>query len=250
MLEDKDLESSSPPDRVQEEASMWLSRLGRGLRPEEAAGLREWLKQAEHRRVILETARLWHGPDIIAVLGELFPAGPEPMKSDITLWDIVRVTATTVLTVGLILLIVTGEQPWNNMRLQWARAQGHTCEAPLKSLVGRGMYSTSVGQQRQLALPDNTDVTLNTHTCLSVAYSPGAREVYLPYGEATDCDGNGMRTKVDCGANAISGPRSFRFSAINRLTKDSWVNGADEPHSLIRLVRLPCSYPLPSAGKS
>jgi transmembrane sensor len=47
------------------------------------------------------------------------------------------------------------------------------------------MYSTSVGQQRQIALPDNTGVTLNTHTCLSVAYSPGLRVVQLPYGEAT-----------------------------------------------------------------
>jgi transmembrane sensor len=184
MLEDSNPDGSQP-NPMQEEASMWLARLGRGLRPEEANGLREWLKNADHRRVILETARLWYGPDIIAVLGELFPAGPEPMKSDVTWWDIARVTLTTAVTVGLIFLVVTGRQPWSNMRLQWARMHGNTCNVPLRNLVGRGLYSTSVGEWRQFGLPDNTSVTLNTHTCLSVAYSPFAREVYLPYGEAT-----------------------------------------------------------------
>src|SRR5690242_3798724 len=111
MLEDSNPDGSQP-DPVQEQASMWLSRLGRGLRPEEATGLREWLKKADHRRVILETARLWHGPDIIAVLGELFPAGPEPMKSDLTWRDILRVTLTTAAAIGLVFLAVTGRQPW------------------------------------------------------------------------------------------------------------------------------------------
>jgi transmembrane sensor len=184
MLEDSNPEGSQP-DPVQEEASMWLARLGRGLRPEEAGGLREWLKKANHRRVILETARLWHGPDIIAVLGELFPAGPEPMSSDVTLWDILRVTLTTALAAGLVFLAVTGREPWSNMRLQWARMHGNTCNVPLTRPVGRGMYSTSVGERRQFGLPDNTSVTLNTHSCLSVAYAPSVRQVYLPYGEAT-----------------------------------------------------------------
>jgi transmembrane sensor len=185
MLEDNGLESSRP-DRVQEEASMWLSRVGRGLRPDEAAGLREWLKKADHRRIILDTARLWHGPDIIAVLGELFPAGPEPMKSDYTWRFFVRLGLTSAVTIGLIYLAVTGDQPWSNIAfLQWARAHEKTCDAPLGTQVGRGMYSTAVGERRDLALPDATGVTLNTHSCMSVAYSPGGREVYLRYGEAT-----------------------------------------------------------------
>ena len=187
MLKDDretDLEGAQP-DPVREEASVWLSRLERGLRPEEASGLREWLTKAEHRRVILDLARLWHGPDIIAVLGELFPAGPEPMKSDITVWDILRVTATTALAVGLVYLAISGRTPWDHMRLEWARRHGNLCEAPLSSPIGRGFYSTSVGQRRQFSLPDNTGVTLNTHTCLSVAYSAATRDVYLPYGEAS-----------------------------------------------------------------
>jgi len=184
MLEDNGLEGSQP-DRVQEEASMWLSRLGRGLRPEEAAGLREWLQRPEHRRVILDTARLWHGPDIIAVLGELFPAGPEPMESEYTWRFFARVGLTTALTIGLVYIAVTGDQPWSHIRFQWARAHGQTCNVPLERPVGRGWYSTSVGERRQFALPDSTAVTLNTYTCLSVAYFSSTRDVFLPYGEAT-----------------------------------------------------------------
>ena len=37
---DSELERA-PPDKPSEEASMWLSRINRGLRPDEVAGLRE-----------------------------------------------------------------------------------------------------------------------------------------------------------------------------------------------------------------
>jgi transmembrane sensor len=180
-----DTESSeAQPDKVREEASMWLARLDRGLRPEEATGLREWLKKADHRRCILDMARLWHGADIIAVLAELFPVGPEPEERGYTWRQFAGLLLRTVGVVGLIVLVVTGEQPWSHFRTSWARGPD-TCDAPLKTRVGRGLYSTSVGEKRELALPDNTTVTLNTHTCMGVVYYPGIRQIYLPYGEAT-----------------------------------------------------------------
>jgi transmembrane sensor len=51
--------------------------------------------------------------------------------------------------------------------------------------MGRGIYVTSVGERRDLTLADNTIVTLNTGSRLSVEYSPNVREVYLARGEAT-----------------------------------------------------------------
>jgi len=47
------------------------------------------------------------------------------------------------------------------------------------------MFSTAVGGRRELTLPDHSTVTLNTNTCMGVAYGPNTRTVLLPYGEAT-----------------------------------------------------------------
>jgi transmembrane sensor len=51
-------------------------------------------------------------------------------------------------------------------------------------LLGHADYATSVGERRDVTLPDNTVVTLNTGSRLLVEYSPGAREVRLLRGEA------------------------------------------------------------------
>lgn len=186
MLEDSgDTElHGSQPDKASEQASMWLARLDRGLRPEEAAGLREWLQEPHHRHCILDMARLWHGEDIVAVLAELFPAGPEPMKSPVSWRYLGGLGLKAAAVIGLVVLIVSGRHPWSAILMSWQQRHA-TCDAPFMTLVGRGMYSTAVGERRELGLPDSTAVTLNTRTCMAVAYSTLAREVYLPYGEAT-----------------------------------------------------------------
>jgi hypothetical protein len=79
MLEDLSDHAIVGPEKNREEAAMWLARLARGIHPEEVPALRVWLKERLNRRIILDMARLWHGPDILALLSELIPAGPEPM---------------------------------------------------------------------------------------------------------------------------------------------------------------------------
>src|SRR5580704_378072 len=62
-------------DKISTEAAVWLARLERGLLPQEGSSLRDWLRQPAHREAIVDAAKLWHGPDIIAVLAELVPVG-------------------------------------------------------------------------------------------------------------------------------------------------------------------------------
>src|SRR3954454_3561016 len=108
MREDMDNDlPESPPDEASQSASMWLARINRGLRPNEAAGLRAWLKVPRHRHVILDMARRYFGPDIVAVLSELFPVGPEPMESE-TLKDFFKAAATVAVIAGLVFLAATG----------------------------------------------------------------------------------------------------------------------------------------------
>ena len=176
----------SPLDETGKAASMWLARIDRGLRPDEVAELRAWLKVAKHRPVILDMARLYHGPDVVAVLSELFPKGPEPMKSE-ALKEFARVALIVGVITGLVFIAATGRQPWANMRGQWDARNHHSCAPPTSETVTgtRGMFSTAVGGRRELTLPDHSRVTLNTNTCMGVAFAPTARMILLPYGEAT-----------------------------------------------------------------
>jgi transmembrane sensor len=174
-----------PPDETAQSASMWLARIHRGLNPQEAKDLRNWLKVPKHRLAILDMARLYFGPDIVAVLSELFPVGPEPMSSEV-LKDLAKAAALTLFVIGLGFLVVTGREPWMKIRSDW-EARHQSCAKPSQETTTglRGMYSTAVGGRRDLTLPDHSTVTLNTNTCMGVAYSGETRVVLLPYGEAT-----------------------------------------------------------------
>src|SRR3954469_2333612 len=64
---------SATPDVENEDVTRWLARIERGLRADEGVQLREWLKNKANRTQILDAARLWHGPEILAVLAGLVP---------------------------------------------------------------------------------------------------------------------------------------------------------------------------------
>ena len=164
--------ASSPlQDGSRDEVARWLALLERGLRGSEGAQLREWLRNKDNRREILDAARLWHGPDVLAVLAGLVPQAELVIRkanpgrfSRILGWTSLAVIA--VVSAGAMSGVIT--LPFES-----------------RMLPDRGIYTTSVGERRDVTLVDNTVVTLNTGSKLSVEYSPGAREVYLARGEAT-----------------------------------------------------------------
>src|SRR5215472_12844461 len=109
--------SASDLEKAREEASRWLGRLGRGLRDDEGTRLREWLRQPLNRKTIAESARLWHEPEVIAVLGELIPLGPDllsegrkPPTNGILTVSLLAVAATS--TVAIAALLLGGQPLW------------------------------------------------------------------------------------------------------------------------------------------
>ena len=66
---------SRDSDALLTEASLWLARLERGLQAREGALLRQWLQEPARRDAIVDTAKLYHGPDIVAVLAQMVPVG-------------------------------------------------------------------------------------------------------------------------------------------------------------------------------
>ena len=164
--------ASESPGRKSEEVTRWLALLERGLRGDEGARLREWLKNKAHRAEIIDAARLWHGPDVLSVIAGLVPQAelvvrkPEFRRRFNTIvgWS----TLAIILVLGVGSMTGFVKLPIDESRL----------------LAARGIYATSIGERRDITLTDNTVVTLNTGSKLSVEYSTGAREVYLARGEA------------------------------------------------------------------
>jgi transmembrane sensor len=49
----------------------------------------------------------------------------------------------------------------------------------------RGIYITAIGEQREVTLPDNSSIMMNTGTRMGVDYSARSRDVSILYGEAS-----------------------------------------------------------------
>lgn len=147
--------------RAREEALAWLARLKRGLRPDEGPQLLAWLKRRSHRRLIAKAALEWHGPEVLAVLSEIFPIDPaefEPRRGPHPVIMAAAAAVAACLTLLPIELSILGHKD------HW--------------------YVTTPQQTRRLALEDGTQVALNRGTGISVVYLEHIRSVLVARGEA------------------------------------------------------------------
>jgi transmembrane sensor len=169
------------PEKNREEAAMWLARLARGIHSEEVPALRAWLNDRLNRRIILDMARLWHGPDILALLSELIPAGPEPMER--ASWRS-HLTTAAQLTIATLLCVWAASGWTPQFRMQhWTHLQGS--HVMRHAVMAHDKYFTDVGERGDVELADGSHVTLNTNTRMTVAFIQSVRQVNMPYGEAT-----------------------------------------------------------------
>jgi len=156
-------------DKVAMEAAIWLARIERGLQLLEGIALREWLQQPAHRDTIVNSAKLYHGPDVVAVLAELVPVGfgnpPPPLP---------RQPRTFALVVGMCLALFMGGVSF--IATHYRRAPG---TLPRDEQI----YSTGARETRTITLPDSGQVILNGQSQLSVLYAAWVREATVAHGE-------------------------------------------------------------------
>jgi transmembrane sensor len=170
---------ASDSDRISTEAAIWLARLERGLQADEGSSLRIWLRQSAHRDAIVEAAKLWHGPDILAVLAELVPVGfgqaPPPK---------VKRTYPGAVIFAICVGICVAVTPFITIYRTMPGVINHNYKAPQRPVPwGETVYATKPGEIRAINLPDGSKVTLNSHTQLRVLLGGGFRVANLDYGE-------------------------------------------------------------------
>jgi transmembrane sensor len=156
-------------DKVSTEAAIWLARIERGLQPHEGVALRQWLQQPEHRDTIVNSAKLYHGPDVVAVLAELVPVGfgnpPPPLP---------RQPRTFAMVVGVCLALLMGGLSF--IATHYKRPPGSLSRA------GQ-IFSTGARETRTITLPDRGQVILNGQSQLYVLYAAWVREATVAHGE-------------------------------------------------------------------
>ncbi|WP_322966282.1 FecR family protein [Sphingomonas fuzhouensis] len=164
------------PDIMLEQAADWADRLDT-LSPEARAELGAWLNAApEHRAALSRMARLLGDPALFDVVEQTSRAtiAPPPPRPRSRGWPMGSAPRTRRrMTVGI------------------AAALAAAIAAPLVWHVAtpggapvEHVYASAIGQQRQVALPDGSDMTLDAASRVAIAFSDHGRDLTLESGAA------------------------------------------------------------------
>lgn len=162
-------------EQMADDASLWVTRLDRGLSAAETEALNRWLAQhPRHKHHLLETARLWDRMDSLSVLSELFDPPVHPQQNAPRARPVSWTVAASVLAAVVALGVLAPISPW---------APTTAVEEPARSAMDNTIYETGVGAHSTVNLPDGTRMLLNTNTLVSVAYTDDQRLLELKRGE-------------------------------------------------------------------
>ena len=185
---------SDNKNKVPAEAAIWLSRIERGLQPTDIAGLREWLANAAHREEIINAAKLYHGPDVVAVLSEMVPVGfggAKPPKY--------RRPRTAALLIGAGLFVFTGIL----FSLPHFFLKHRVPFVPRDEAI----YDTADGETRPIVLSDGSRLVMHGQAELYVLSAGATRESTLVRGETLFDVVSGARPfKVFAGGRHLEAP--------------------------------------------
>lgn len=161
---------TSNSSTLNQQACEWIAKLHETeLTEHEHNELKAWAAQSdEHKAELRRMAQRWDELNTLTLLA--VPADPKkPARKSIASYfsDVkLQLGVTAVAALALLAVMVS---PYV------------TSEDSTPELLS---YSTDIGEQRLITLPDNSTVLLNTKSQFSVAYSSGFRDLYLIQGEA------------------------------------------------------------------
>lgn len=183
-------------DRILEEAAVWFMRLEAGETSENSPDYRAWLEASDAHQDAMARARITWGvlgdhaksPELTKARSDALSRSTDAaawrwqsLKSEREQtgvrfgWHVPAIAAALV--VGLIAVPVA--------LLQFSREQPTINEWPTESAQSAPMhYATDVAETRVVTLPDNSRVSLDAATQVSVFYTATARDITLLAGQA------------------------------------------------------------------
>lgn len=164
--------SFTSKEDIQEQASLWISKMDRGLSKKETIDFQLWAKQSDfHRNSLFTLAALWDDLSVLNELSSLFPLGkPTPQRNSfITKYAIAASISFVMLFAGSLFFNIN---PFSN-------------SANEKQFVENRTLETSVGQQTRFSLSDGSRIKLNTDSLVIISFSKDNRLLTLIKGEAS-----------------------------------------------------------------
>ncbi len=165
----------SRPAKLEDEVSLWIAKLDRGLSAEETKSLSSWINgSAENEAALLEMAALWDDMDALSRLAEVFPHPslqpiPRPRR-----W-LTAVTAMSAMSAMAALVVVAG--------LLTAGLIGNGRLEGKLDVVDARVYETAIGGLSKFELTDGSRITLNTNSRIEVDFRASSRSIRLDHGE-------------------------------------------------------------------
>jgi len=152
-----------------DEASLWITRLDRGLSDQELTEIKTWLQASpKHVETFMRLVKLWDKMESLSQLSELFPHKPQAVtskKTPVLAWAASFIFASLI-SLGM----------WLNADIFWG--QGAT-----QIVQFNNEYETQIGEQSTFFLQDKTQVKLNTNSLVKVTYTDKQRVFELLRGE-------------------------------------------------------------------
>jgi len=162
-------------DEIQEQASLWISRLDRGLDNEEKSELVTWIQQSQnHRTALYELAVLWDDLSVLNELSGLFPLKHASKHDSNQVNRRMTQAKWSIAASFLVMAIALGSL------VDWS----FLAPKPAQTIVTTSHFKTNVGDQKNIKLSDGSLIHLNTDSEINVAYSSKRRFIELVKGEA------------------------------------------------------------------
>lgn len=160
-------------DQRFDEASDWLAKLDRELKPSEKTELQQWMAaDGENLRLLLEMARLWDDMTILSQLSDLFPETLSRQEKKSSRFAM-------AIAASLMIAILTGVLIVNSALFENTTENTNT----VADIKWDAVYETAIGEQSTVMLVDGSEVILNTNSLLKVHYAEQHRLLQLEYGE-------------------------------------------------------------------
>jgi transmembrane sensor len=152
-----------------DKASLWITRLDRGLSNQELNELKTWL-QASHTHIetFMQLVELWDKMGSLSQLSELFPHKPQHLpnnKKPVLAWA-ASVIFASIISLGL-----------------WLNADVLLGQNTTQIVQFNSDYETKIGEQSTFFLQDKTRIKLNTNSLVKVTYTDKQRIFELLRGE-------------------------------------------------------------------
>lgn len=152
-----------------DEASLWISKLDRGLSAQELDELRAWLNVSQkHVETFMQLVELWDKMESLSQLSELFPHKSQRSsnkKIPVFAWAASFIFASLI-SMGM----------WLNSDIFWGQGAAQIVQF-------NSAYETKVGEQSTFFLQDKTKLRLNTNSLVAVTYTDKQRVLELLRGE-------------------------------------------------------------------